>query len=84
VKTQFSAPHLRPLSALAFALALTQYVHGAFAGEIDQSKYVQPVTLSEQWEFKLAVPGWIAGTSGLVGIHNKDTNVNVQADTVLR
>ena len=36
------------------------------------------------WQFSLAVPGWLANTSGTVGLKGIDSDVYLSADTLLR
>ena len=71
--------HLLPL---AFALALT--TAAASAGEPDK-KVVTPVEPDppQPYRFSLAMPGWLAGIKGDVGIGDQVSWVNVNVDKIV-
>ena len=69
--------------ALAFAGVAALPVSTALAGQ-KEMKQVEPVTPPESWAFKLAIPGWLAATSGTVGVGNVSSKVYMGADTLIR
>jgi len=53
------------------------------AGEPEHFK--QSVSDAEEdWKFKLAIPSWLAGVSGDIGVRNRTNNVDVRFHTFLR
>lgn len=61
-------------SLLAFVLVLSS-ASFVLAGYPDKKTVVPPE--EDRWRFVLAVPGWMAGADGVVGIHGIDTDVDV-------
>lgn len=67
---------------LSLTLALLSTA-SAFAGETAK----QPVPLApleDQWRFTLALPGWLAATSGTIGLDGINSKVYLGADTLLK
>ena len=79
-------------SALAATAALTlaaiQIITPAVcAGErspVDSKKTVIPPEPANPWQVKLAIPGWLAATSGTIGTDGINSNVYLGADTLIR
>jgi hypothetical protein len=59
----------------ALALALLGST-AAFAGVPDQKMVEAP--FDDHWKFDLAVPGWMAGVEGTVGIDGIDSNIDLR------
>lgn len=66
---------------LAFTLALLTAA-ASFAGDTGK-KVVVPPEPEDRWKFLLAVPGWMAGVEGTVGLDGVNSNVDVGFDTIL-
>ncbi len=57
----------------------------ADAGETSIEKQSPPLTLlDDRWRFSLAVPGWMAGIKGDVGINGVISGIDVPPDDILR
>lgn len=68
-----------------FALFLTE-VDTVYAGEksLLEIKQVEALSLEEPWEFKLAIPGFLSGVYGYVGVDGRVSRVSVDFDEILR
>jgi hypothetical protein len=64
---------MKPNLAIGFALLATGHV---FAGELISSKKIV-VPEEEPWRFSLAVPGWMPGITGDVGIDGVISDIDV-------
>jgi hypothetical protein len=52
---------------------------------VTQSKEVkEPVPQEEPWKFSLAMPGWLAATSGTIGLDGINSHVYMGADTLIK
>ena len=72
---------LRKLGTIVFLCAL--YGQKGLAGELKETTELkQSEPESDRWEFKLAAPGWLAGAWGVVGVHEKNSSVDVPASTI--
>jgi hypothetical protein len=68
-------------AALLFAsCALTS------AGEkiADAKSTVPPTPVEDPWKFNLALPGWLANTSGTIGLDGINSHVYLSAETLLK
>lgn len=68
---------------LAFALTLTAGADFCAAGVETETNITQPLTY-DNWRYSLAIPGWLAGLEGDMGIDNAIAAVDVDTDDVLR
>jgi hypothetical protein len=82
-----SIPHL--LRSIGFALLVTSWA-SAFGGtplsdgkEVEAPKEAAPPE-EDPWQFTLALPGWLANTSGTIGVGNVKSDVYMGVDTLLR
>ena len=77
---------VRKLQSLAGALLVASSAI-AYAGPIvpdsKETKEVAPPE-AEPWEFTLAVPGWLANTSGTIGLSGVNSHVYMSIDTLLQ
>ena len=75
-------------AAAALALAAMQIISPTVcAGEhspVDSKKTVTPPEPADHWQFMLAMPGWLAATSGTVGVDGFNSHVYLGADTLIR
>ena len=67
---------------MAFAALCTSFAL-AHAGEPIDSKAVEPAPAPDQWKLLLAVPGWVAATSGTTGINGLNSHVYIGPDTLV-
>lgn len=80
-----TSPHLNARHAtLALLLATGLVAHaGTPISASKESK--EPVAPEENpWKFTLAVPGWLAATSGTIGLDGINSHVYVGADTIIK
>ncbi|MCE9610321.1 MAG: hypothetical protein K8R23_09025 [Chthoniobacter sp.] len=70
---------MKPTHLLTLAFAPLS----AFAGESDKKVVTPPAPAPDSWEYKLAMPGWLAGIKGDVGIGNQVSWVNVNVDKII-
>jgi hypothetical protein len=74
------------IKLLSFAGALIAAASGLQAGTMElQSKESTPPTISEgePWQFTIAVPGWMAGMNGTIGIRGVNADLDVSFKDVL-
>ena len=72
---------------LFFAGALFAIVARLSAGSLDlQPKQGPPpsITQSEPWQFTIAVPGWMAGMDGTIGVRGVNANIDIGFDEILQ
>lgn len=76
-------PHLR---GAAFALFLASSFIARAGTPIPESKEAkEPVPPQEEhWKFSLAVPSWLAATSGTIGLDGVNSHIYMGADTLLK
>jgi hypothetical protein len=70
-----------------FATAVFTVVGGLRAGtlELQPKESVPPtITQSEPWQFTIAVPGWMAGMNGTIGVHGVNADIDVGFDQILQ
>jgi hypothetical protein len=70
--------HLHATFIASFALGLT-----AFAGDNDKKTVVPTTPEADRWKFLLAVPGWMPGVEGTVGLNGVNSNVNIGFNKIL-
>src|SRR4051812_13685372 len=58
----------------------------ARAGSRVESKNVEPPASepADPWKFTLAMPGWLAATSGTIGVDGINSHVYIGADTLVK
>jgi hypothetical protein len=71
----------RMTAAVSAALSLVSF--SAQAGQKDVKQVQPPAPAPDSWEFKMAIPGWLAATSGTVGVGRFSADVYMGADTLL-
>ncbi|MCE9610314.1 MAG: hypothetical protein K8R23_08990 [Chthoniobacter sp.] len=75
-------------AATALTLTFVQITAPAVcAGErspVDSKKAVIPPEPVDHWQFMLAMPGWLAATSGTIGVDGINSHVYLGADTLIR
>ena len=57
------------------------------AGTLElQPKETAPpsITQSEPWQFTIAVPGWMGGLDGTIGVRGVNANIDIGFDQVLQ
>jgi hypothetical protein len=56
------------------------------AGSIEMAKESVPptITQSEPWQFTIAVPGWMAGMDGTIGVRGVNADIDVGFDQMLQ
>src|SRR4030095_8480461 len=53
--------------------------------ELQPKEAVPPtITQSEPWQFTIAVPGWIAGMDGTIGVRGVNADIDVGFDQILQ
>src|SRR4051794_22125864 len=67
---------------LTAAVAVSSLLTHAYAGEKSVEKELVPPA-DDSWRFLLAVPGWMAGVDGTVGIHGANSHVDLGFNTIL-
>src|SRR5213080_2195201 len=70
-----------------FTGALLAVVGPLVAGSLELApKEVAPptITQSEPWQFTIAVPGWLASTSGTIGVRGVNADIDVPVTEVLQ
>lgn len=88
-------PSLNIKFVLAAMLALTQYAGALHAADAKKktaddskdgkdAKVIEAPSLNDPWELKLAMPGWVAGISGDLGVKGISTHVDIGADQILK
>src|SRR5947199_3854965 len=71
----------------SFAGAVFAIAGGLQAGTLElQPKESAPpsITESEPWQFTIAVPGWMAGLDGTIGVNGRNADVDVGFDQILQ
>jgi hypothetical protein len=78
-------PDLKHLSLMQKAtLALALFASAtAFAGEVIPSKKAVAPLEEERWKFMLAVPGWMPGVDGTVGINGMNSDIDLGFDDLI-
>ncbi len=71
-----------PISKAFLALLLAASVT-SFAGELIPSKKEVAPPEPDPWKFTLAVPGWMAGVEGTVGVNGKNSNIDLGFHDIL-
>ena len=80
-KTCYMKPRLSLFAGTAFAL-----VGSLNAGTLElQPKETAPpsITQSEPWQFTIAVPGWMIGLDGTIGVRGVNANIDIDLDQIL-
>ena len=81
-------PHKPALAAAAaIVLAAMQIISptaSAGPAPVDSKKTITPPEPENPWQVKLAIPGWLAATSGTVGLDGFNSKVYLGADTLIR
>src|SRR5215471_19903288 len=70
-----------------FAGAVFAVISGLRAGTVElQPKESAPptITQSEPWQFTIAVPGWMAGLDGTIGIHGVNADADITFPEILQ
>ncbi|MHA3773369.1 hypothetical protein ACXR0O_17690 [Verrucomicrobiota bacterium sgz303538] len=78
---------MKLLSRICTSVLLLVASGTAHAGErslLELKQVEETVRLAEPWEFKLAIPGWMAGVFGNVGVDGRVSHVGVDFDEILR
>jgi len=75
---------MKRISLPRVILTLLTLGTSAFAGNESAVGAKQVAPLAEPWQFNLAIPGWIAGIEGQLGVHGKTVGVDVGPGPVLR
>lgn len=70
-------------AVLALLLADGAVAHGARPIAPPESVAEQPA-LASDWEFNLALPSWLANTSGTVGVDGFNSGIYLGADTLIK
>src|ERR1043165_1249870 len=71
----------------SFAGAVFAIAGGLRAGTVElQPKEAAPptITQSEPWQFTIAVPGWMAGLDGTIGVRGVNADIDVGFDQILQ
>jgi hypothetical protein len=71
----------------SFAGAMFAIAGGLWAGTVElQPKESAPptITQSEPWQFTIAVPGWMAGMDGTIGVRGVNADIDVGFDEILQ
>ena len=71
----------------SFAGAMFAIAGGLWAGTVElQPKESAPPTIaqSEPWQFTIAVPGWMAGMDGTIGVRGINADIDVGFDEILQ
>src|SRR5947199_155760 len=71
----------------SFAGAVFAIAGGLQAGTLElQPKESAPpsITESEPWQFTIAVPGWMAGLDGTIGVNGRNADVDIGFDQILQ
>jgi hypothetical protein len=75
---------IRFLLFASVAIALTAAVR-AGSLELQPKETVPPtITQSEPWQFTIAVPGWMAGMDGTIGVRGVNANIDIGFDQILQ
>jgi hypothetical protein len=86
-KTPIMRTISKSLNGAGLALFLATSVHAAagtpapVTGEVKQTVPAPP---EKQWEFTLAMPSWLAATSGTIGLDGYNSHIYMGADTLLK
>jgi hypothetical protein len=75
------------LKLFSFAGAVFAIAGGLRAGtmELQPKESVPPtITQSEPWQFTIAVPGWMAGMDGTIGVRGVNADIDVGFDQILQ
>jgi hypothetical protein len=58
---------------------------GAGSMELAPKESAPPsITQSEPWQFTIAVPGWMIGLDGTIGVRGVDANIDIDLDQILQ
>jgi hypothetical protein len=76
-------PPLRAFAWVAGCATVHLLTFEGVAGDKTVVTQVETVSLSDPWEFKLGIPGWIAGVWGDVGVRGRSVRVDVSPETIL-
>lgn len=77
-------PPKRCSLAIALLLASTASIQaGTIVPAFKETKEVAPAP-EEGWKFKLAVPAWLAATSGTIGLDGVNSHIYLGADTLIK
>jgi hypothetical protein len=68
--------------ALLNATSVLTYAGSAMADAKNVKAIAPPA--EDPWEFKLGIPGWLANTSGTVGLDGINTKIYLGADTLIK
>src|SRR6266487_1409988 len=71
----------------SFAGAVLAIAGGLRAGtlELQPKESVPPtITQSEPWQFTIAVPGWMAGMDGTIGVRGVNADIDIGLDEILQ
>ncbi len=62
------------------------FINPVQAKEIEtiETQNIYTTKLESPWEFRLAIPIWLAGVSGEVGVHGRTSDIDVGVGTILR
>lgn len=71
------------IGTVVLFLSVSETVHAGERSALE-FKQVETVSLDEPWEFKLAIPGWMPGVFGNVGVDGRVSHVSVEFDEILR
>jgi hypothetical protein len=72
---------------LLFAGALFAMVGRTGAGSLELPQKQAPppsITQSEPWQFTIAVPGWMAGLDGTIGVRGVNADIDIGFDEILQ
>jgi hypothetical protein len=79
---------MKSLHKLGLALFLAGSLHAAAGTPAPTERDMKGVTPAappeKQWEFALAIPSWLAATSGTIGLDDTNSHVYMGADTLLK
>lgn len=67
----------------SFFILACSFAASAFAGETSDKKAIVPAP-EESWQFKLSMPGWIAGLHGDTGINGMISHIDADPGQVIR
>src|SRR5690242_12844425 len=75
------------ISLSLFTGAAFALIGSLTAGTMElQPKETAPpsITQSEPWQFTIAVPGWMAGMDGTIGVRGVNANIDIGFDQILQ
>jgi hypothetical protein len=83
--------HIQSLGQKSSWIGVATLCASAFAaqaGELQtdskETKAITPPESAELWHFDMALPGWLAATSGTVGLNGTNSRVYLGADSLIR